>query len=210
MQTPIRKYVQYIADLLSSRLVRWEMWDEERRTRNRQLKMERTEQLIGPDTGLCHNFGDLPFWDWKQVRNKLDGEKRELEQLQQERPRTEQGTSPNPQIRKRICEAEKRVAVYEMAYAASLADVERLRPGQETVERDLRARAADLTIGILDAQQEVEEIRGWIGRLPEGADQARKLAQERVDRWEDAITHMMKSRQCCVESMDKWTREPED
>lgn len=151
-------------------VLRWEIWTDERAAQSPKEELKRAEQPIDPDAP-CQKPGDLPLWELEQLRMGLGN---------------------------------KRTAIYEKAYAASLADAQRLcsgrvpfplGPSKEIVRHDIRERVEELTAKIEGMEQEAAEIRDWIAQLPDGATEAGKLAQKRIDNCADCIDSYKTTRQ---------------
>ena len=91
--------------------------------------------------------------------------------------------SPGPPTPEALRSAEQRVVVYEKAYAASLADAERLCPGKarfplHTNTSLLKKRHEVLATVLREVEEECAGIRDWVAQFPDGADEARKLGQD--------------------------------
>lgn len=130
---------------------------------------------------------DLPLLELREVQINLSGEIHALERLKHQLA-DEQGSSgqSSPQIQLRIRDAEKTVAIHKKAYAASLADVKRLCPDRISLlagdGSELRAQVDDLTTNIADSEQEIKAIQEWISQVPDGADEAKRMAREVIQR----------------------------
>jgi hypothetical protein len=180
-------------------LVRWEMWFDDLTARGLQRSLERAEDSIGLG-GESQMHKDLPLWELREVQVEFQSKKRRLEALEQE-------LSGSSQEQERIRRAEKETAISERAYLASLADAERLCPGRPPFPLDpcevYRARIGRWATAIENSEQDAADIRQWMKQLPEGADGARKLAEERLDYLGGCIEGCKKQWQRYVEAMEK-------
>lgn len=177
-----------------------------------QKDLKKAEQRAGADTER-QKPEDLPLLELRQIEINLCDEKRALEGLKLKMVNDEglSGLSESSaEIQLEIREAEMTVAIHEKAYAASLADAERLcpgrsplplAPGQETRGLDLRARIDDLTTNIENSEQEMKEIKEWIAQVPDDADQAKALARGVILRNEAYNDGCRTQRHACLESL---------
>ncbi|OIW29093.1 hypothetical protein CONLIGDRAFT_670792 [Coniochaeta ligniaria NRRL 30616] len=100
----------------------------------------------------------------------------------------------------------RRLPVLERAYAACLADVERLYPssdrGVSNHERFLRDRAGFQTTRINSGEREADEIRAWVAGVPEGATTTRKLAEGKLAELAKDISSWSEARRHCLAGLE--------
>jgi hypothetical protein len=155
---------------------------------------------------------DLPLWELKYVHLDLLSWKQRQEKWRQEVPGTGLGRYSAAKIQEGLRATDKMIAIIEKAYAASMADAERLCPGrapfpfvgaEETCGYDIRPRVAHLTQQIEEVEQDVEDVRRWMGELPDDTVEARKLAQARIDQAAKFLEDTEKSRTSCLASIEE-------
>lgn len=186
------------------------MWRAEQITRALRQRLARAEQSISmherPRTE------DLPLWELKHVRMELLSEKRRRARWGQEVPGTGLGRSSAAVIQGGIRATNKMIVILEKAYTASRVDAERLCPGrppfplvggEDTCGWDQRPRVAELTQNIADMEQENEERRRWTALLPDGAVEARKLAQTLINRVADDVELVKEQRRKCLVAIEE-------
>ena len=172
------------------RVARWEIWQSEQRTWWWKKRLEEAQQSIGMHEKLRPE--DLPLWELKYVHEGLLDERRTQEKWKREVPDTGRSPRSEAEIQEGIRSTEKRVAIREKAYAASLADAERLCPGRapfpvvdegQVCQRgQLVSKVREWEVTIEMDELDAENIRKWMAQLPDGAVEARKLAQLDLDR----------------------------
>ncbi|KAK3897434.1 hypothetical protein C8A05DRAFT_19805 [Staphylotrichum tortipilum] len=170
-------------------LARWELFRASKITPGLQKRLEgaqeaaRLRQLPKPE--------DLPLLELKQIHMDLLTAKRKLAEWRGRTPDTEPIRYTAAKIREGVRATEQSIALHEKAHAACRADADRLCPGraplpfvggEESNGWDLRGRVADLADQIEGCERGAEELRGWIAALPEGVVEARKLAEEDLER----------------------------
>lgn len=152
---------------------------------------------------------DLPLWEFRAVKRALEQEQWKLEGLKQDLEAAE--AASQPEIQKRIRYAEQRTAVHQKAYMASQHDTARLCPGRSPSSLDRRdsARALEMTMRIEhrtreleSGEQAVRERKAWIAQLPEGADEARRLAHTVVDEKEREMARNTRDKASCVAQLN--------
>ncbi|KAK4122195.1 hypothetical protein N657DRAFT_621398 [Parathielavia appendiculata] len=188
-------------------LVRWEMWIDELDTRGMRTSLKRAEELFA--AGEAQRHENLPQWELREVQVRLSMAKRQLEALKQ-------GPSGSAQDQEAIRHAEKKTAIHERAYLASLADAERLCPGRpftlevgqaETGGQDYSARIERLSTVINGSEQAIEDIRGWMAQLPHGADGVRNVAQARLDYQENCLNRLKGHQRRYTEAMKGFAKQ---
>ena len=143
---------------------------------------------------------DLPLWELKQIHIDLLYVKRKLEQ----------GGRPTR------CATEEELTLLEKAYAASLADAERLCPGRAPFpleggeESDPRLRLRDLEYQMEDNERDVGRLRAWIATLPEGVVEARRQAQFDLDRWVERQERCENELRACREVVERAEKKAEE
>ncbi|KAK4150941.1 hypothetical protein C8A00DRAFT_36440 [Chaetomidium leptoderma] len=178
-----------------------EEWEAERRTR----ELKHWVRLAEVDwRRTCRKPEDLPLWELEDAQRKLGWEKDRLESSKQQEEVGEEW----------IRYAEKRVATHEKAYAACLANAERLCPGRPPLSLDPGTETGGpsfagaiecYTEGLEFAEQEVAYARDWIAQLPEseGAEKARKLAQDHIDKCEEDVVDNRNRMELCIKEMER-------
>ncbi|KAK4233850.1 hypothetical protein C8A03DRAFT_19145 [Achaetomium macrosporum] len=163
--------------------IRWEIWQVERHTEDLRKKLEKAQEMaerLCPN-GQGPNDEDLLLLELKQVQIEL------LRETGSARP--------------------SRAQILLRAYEACLADVERLCPGRPPLptgpEIDFEARAEQCTSSIGEYEEEVAKLRDWMDRLPDGAVQAKLLAQAMVEARLDSIGHLTQQRRGCIDRIKK-------
>jgi hypothetical protein len=168
-------------------VARWEIWKAEQLTRESKDRLMRAEELVAQGRGR-QKVEDLPLWEWDQVRRDFEYEQQSLGWLKQRLE--DDGTLALPLSQQTIRDVEGQIATLQKACAASQADAERLCPGRSISSLDpdesvaglkkktkLEYLAGDLRY----LEQRVVDTREWIAQLPEGAGEARGLAQKAID-----------------------------
>ncbi len=192
---PCRSKTGQISNTPNPRLARWELFNTSRITPRLQKRLSRAEEDASTHKPVKPE--DLPLRELKQLHINLLSRRRQLAAEQQPAP------APPP------C---KQLSIYEKAYAASLADAQRLCPGREPLPLgggeasngwDLRPRVRDLGFQIEDNKQEQEEVRGWIDGLPEGVVEAKKLAEAELEKWVGGMEHTERAWRACKEDVER-------
>ncbi|KAH6641059.1 hypothetical protein F5144DRAFT_641723 [Chaetomium tenue] len=188
-------------------VVRWEIWQAERTTRDLQSRLKELERSIDAGGGRLV-AEDLPLLELKHVEKKFLQTKHRLEQRKQ--------AALDPQNQDEIRSLEKELAIYEKAYTASLADAERLCPGKPPLELDpvertsglnLRTRSEELAKRMADGERSMSEVQLWMAQLPDGAVKARRLAESVAEGLKGDIEWCSKTRQNCLDELEKHSRE---
>ncbi len=162
-------------------VARWEIWNAKQLSRESEDRLMRAEELVAQGRGH-QKVEDLPLWEWDQVR-------RDLEYAQLSLGWLKQGLEDTPS-QETIRYGEEQVATLQKACTASQADAESLCPGRSisSLDRDesvtglqKKMKLEYLAGELRYLEQCVVNTREWIAQLPEGAGDARGLAQNAVD-----------------------------
>jgi hypothetical protein len=172
------------------RVARWEIRQSEQRIWWSKKRLEEAQRSIGMHEKFRQE--DLPLWELKYVHEGLLDERRTLEKWKREVPNTGRFPCSEAEIQEGIRSTEKRVAIREKAYAASVADAERLCPGrapfpvvdegQVSQREQLVSKVKEWEATIEMDELDAEDIRKWMAQLPDSAVEARRLAQLDLDR----------------------------
>ncbi|KAF7550318.1 hypothetical protein G7Z17_g5789 [Cylindrodendrum hubeiense] len=177
-------------------LARWELWQVERgneRAARQRLETEKTAARLCPN-GQAQRPEDLPLWELEQLRGENSWQQDNLERVRQETRDTQQSEQDGGRaVQLRLRHAEQQASIYQKAYEASQLDADRLCPGKtfklttgfENVDRqNVTQQIEELAQDEESARQEVEDTRVWISQLPDGADQAKTLAEDNIQMME--------------------------
>ncbi|KAK4040850.1 hypothetical protein C8A01DRAFT_45872 [Parachaetomium inaequale] len=180
-------------------VARWEIWQAEQTTRYMQQEAKKAEESISPYGGR-QKPEDLPLWELREVQKEFLLAGRGLEELKK--------ASPSPPTPEALRSAEQRLVIYEKAYAASLADAERLCPGRapfplHTDTSLLRGRHEELSTMLGELEEECAGIRDWVAQLSDGADEARKLGQNALHEKEERRLSVQKYAEEAWERLSK-------
>lgn len=181
-----------------TRLARWEIFRASQIIPNLKAHLPRVEEAASRHERPKPE--DLPLWELKQIHIDLLYVKRKLEQ----------GGRPTRGA------TEEELAILEKAYAASLADAERLCPGRAPFplegreESDPRLRLRDLEYQMEDNEREVGGLRAWIATLPEGVVTARREAQFKLDRWVEGQERCENELRACREVVERAEKKAEE
>ncbi|KAG7290771.1 hypothetical protein NEMBOFW57_000774 [Staphylotrichum longicolle] len=119
---------------------------------------------------------NLPLWEWRELRSDL---RREQRNVAEERGELEVAEpSARPLIEERMRQAEESVAILQQACAACQADGN-LSPTAMAAE--IAREVESLTRELEECENRLAAPGDWMPQLPEGAAQARDLAQQVVD-----------------------------
>ncbi len=136
------------------------------------------------------NADNLPLWEWNELRNELTRERRDMVLTQRQLEVAE--LSARPRLKERLHQAEERVSILHKAWAACQAEGN-LRPAAMAVV--IAERIEFLTRELEDVENQIAVMRGWMAELPEGAAQARELAQKDVDYKVERVRGMKDARE---------------
>jgi hypothetical protein len=191
-------------------VIRWKIWQVERTVGDLRNRLEREKRTIAVGAGFMA-AEDMPLWELKHVEMKFLQTKHELEQLKK--------AAVDTRTEYEIRSLEKTMAIYEKAYTASLADAERLCPGKAPFQLDpgektgglnLRRCCDEMTTTMADSERHMGEVQLWMAQLPDGAVEARKLAEDRIETLKESIESYSKQRQNCLDELEKHSRESLD
>src|SRR5690606_14525126 len=107
--------------------------------------------------------------------------------------------------------ATKGYAIWKKAYEASRADAERLCPGRflpsapgtRVGGRDYNSRLADCARGLEHAHADNSAIQLWLDQIPQGVEQARKLAQDTIAANEKSVEYWEETRKANLEGLEE-------
>lgn len=168
-------------------VVRWEIWNAEQGANASKNRLRRAEELA--DWGSRNQkIEELPLWEWNCIQRHLERTQQTVERLKEELEGAE--ITSRPQIQMYLRGSEERVTTLHRVVAASRADAERLCPGRPLSSLDPSESAMGLHNKVEldylrgeveDLEQGVVKTRAWAAELPQGAIQARELAQKAID-----------------------------
>lgn len=162
--------------------------------------------------GICQKPEELPLWEERQLREEFWSKQRTVETMHQQAKEKGIGERDSvPGINLRLRRAEKEAEIYRKAHEAARLDAERLCPGRsfasgpgvEKYGLDLKGRMDSLTDSIDKLRPEVESIREWMAQLPAGAQQARKEAQDALDKNEKSLKSFVDTRDHVASALEK-------
>lgn len=148
--------------------VRWEEWQQEWRGRKLREKLKAVEQKAAegePTTAEALAVAELKYFESEIAGHREDSARE----------------AARPPVLKR-------------AYAACLADFERLYPSSEGGGVPKRELFAVQARKIEDCEREADDIRAWVAGVPEGATAARKLAEDKLVELVEAGSSMSEER----------------
>jgi len=152
--------------------VRWEEWQQKWRSRKLEEKLKAAEQKVADGEPKAE---ELAVAELKYFEYKVA-------------KHGEDSDDAKPPVLKR-------------AYAACLADFERLYPDSDQGVSK-RKLFDDQVRKIEDCEGQADEIRAWIAELPEGATTARKLAEGKVAELAEAARAMSGERRMWLERLE--------
>ncbi|KAM7183306.1 hypothetical protein V8F33_013668 [Rhypophila sp. PSN 637] len=194
--------------------LRWEMWWNEHQYQEQKAWYERTKETaerLCPN-GECIKPAELPLWELREVQIQMYDEQRRLRELQSDGPSIRFFRYSTPEREEEIRCQEIKVALLEKAIAASEADVARLCPDKTPFLLDIgsasgvRANFERVTYSIDGARKTQTAIREWMGQLPEGAERARNLAKDLLDKSQQNVNKLSEMRDRSKRQLEKWEK----
>ncbi|MBE3041967.1 hypothetical protein IMZ48_05175 [Candidatus Bathyarchaeota archaeon] len=189
---------------------RWKVWHAEYLIKTNRPTLDELRRAEG-DRDELEKEGSL-LGELRLLRRYLGGKRGSLEKIQKEIRQGEAGKKEDdPGLEVRLRHAVEKVDIYQKAYDASRAAAGAFFPERASTpdspeideESQLRKKVQEHDGWIQRTQADVEEIRAWVSRLPEDTDRARKLAQDKVNRYEGWIESYTKTRHNVVEAIEK-------
>ncbi|KAM7212189.1 hypothetical protein V8F06_012441 [Rhypophila decipiens] len=191
--------------------LRWDMLWDELHYQDQKAWYERakeTAERLCPN-GECIKPSELPLWELREVQTQMYDEQQRLRELQSDGSSVRFFRESTPEREEEIRRHERKVALLEKAIAASEADVARLCPDKTPFPLDIgsasgvRANFERVTNSIEGTRKTQTAIREWMGQLPEGAELAKNLAKDWLDKCQQNVNKLSEMRDRSKRQLEK-------
>ena len=160
-------------------LARWDMFVWEQDKRRCAAVAARVDKAAERDQAelnepllreVKHLAGD--WWRAREKVHTLQEELKEVDAGQRE---------ADPKRQLKLTRAERETATYHVAHGVARDEAEQLFPGRAATLRSfLEGEAATYAASLAEHDAEVQEMQEWLGRLPAGADEAKKAIEDEI------------------------------
>jgi hypothetical protein len=215
---PLKEKIATAQSVDDEWIARWELWSAEYIDKENLVNLKKAEEYCAREypSKEYPPKDQMLLEELKQLRMELCQRQRDADEVLREEEAMKKGElKPDWNIGLKVNKVNKEVRVYQKAYDAAYADAQRLCPGKsfhlgpgmETSGLDFQERIDSLTALSKSREDYLSAASHWLNQLPAGADQARQLAQEAIDKAKELLEFAARQRDGCTKAIEEL---PED